>query len=239
VVLPVYNEEGNLRPLAAELLPALQALGRGFEVIFVDDGSTDRSLDVIRDLGREHPGVRHIALDGNHGQSAAFLAGFAAARAPVTVTMDADGQNDPADVAGLLDVLDRAAHQGPTAVVGWRARRRDSVAKRLGSRVGNLVRNLVTGHAVRDTGCSLKAMPTHLLQRLPAFDGMHRFLPTLLAARGAAIIEVRVNHRPRSWGVSKYSNLRRALVGLADVFGVRWLNSRAVTCRVRGRDEAS
>jgi glycosyltransferase involved in cell wall biosynthesis len=224
VVLPVYNERENLRAVVEELAEVLRA--RPHEIVAVDDGSTDGSLAVLRELSASCPALRVIELERHAGQSAALAAGFEAARGTIVVTMDADGQYDPRDAAALADRLDR--HPEFAAVIGYRQERQDGWWKALQGRVGNAVRNFVTGDAVRDTGCSLKALRREMVERLPRFDGMHRFLPTLVRREGGRVAEVAVAHRARRFGRSKYGMWRRAYRGASDVLGVRWLLHRAL-----------
>ena len=227
VVLPVYNERANLAPLVAELTQALGA--RRQEVLAVDDGSSDGSLEELTRLRETYPTLRVVVLESHAGQSAAFAAGFDAARGDIIVTMDADGQNDPADVPGLLDQL----VDGCAAVVGYRTRRSDSWWKRFQSVVANGARNWLTGDHVRDTGCSLKVMRRSAVLQLPRFDGMHRFFPTLIRLGGGVVIEAAVSHRPRRSGTSKYGMLDRVFVSLRDAIGVRWLLRRPLSYHVR------
>ncbi|MGE4554446.1 MAG: glycosyltransferase, partial [Desulfovibrionaceae bacterium] len=182
--------------------------------------------------GRE-PRLRCVAFAQNRGQSAAFCAGFDAALAPVVVTMDADLQNDPADVPRLLELFE----QGHDMVIGWRAKRKDTLSKRLASKVGNAIRRRFTGDTVRDTGCSLKVMRRALLLELPRFKNMHRYLPALMQARGADVAEAPVNHRPRAHGQSKYGTWDRAVAGAWDLIGVRWLLARTLRWQERERSE--
>jgi len=222
VVLPVHNERGNLAPLAAELVAALG--DRAVEFIAVDDGSTDGSSDELRRLAAADPRWRVLRARRRRGQSAALAAGWTAARAPTIVTLDADGQNDPADLPRLLAALESDPALG--AVVGVRRERRDGAWKRVQAGVANRARDAITGHRVTDTGCGLKAIRRDLLLRLPRFDGMHRFLPTLLARDGALVRELPVAHRARRYGRTKYGMWNRAWRGLRDALGVRWLIRR-------------
>ena len=233
LVVPVYNEEDNLRLLTEEITKAMSHTARPWEVVFVDDGSTDGSLAILRDLAACVPQVRYIALAANSGQSAAFAAGFHDAAGQIVVTLDADLQNDPADIPAMLNACGK---EGITMVVGWRARRQDTLAKRLASRVGNAVRNWISRETIKDTGCSLKVMPREMLLRLPVFNGVHRFYPTLMRLEGATIAEVVVNHRPRSAGVSKYGIWDRARKTVLDLLAVRWLQSRHVAYRIKERN---
>lgn len=232
LVVPVYNEEGNLDALTAEVHAAMAGVSRTWELLFVDDGSTDGSLEVIRALAAASDRVRYIALAKNCGQSAAFLAGFREAAGDIIITLDADLQNDPADIPAMLRVY---GTNGVTMVVGWRAERKDSFAKRVASRFGNAVRNRLARETIRDTGCSLKIMRKDMLRAIPAFNGMHRFFPTLLRLEGAVVAEVAVNHRPRRSGASKYGIWDRAWKTLPDLLAVRWLQSRHITCAVKER----
>ncbi|MBN2141095.1 MAG: glycosyltransferase family 2 protein [Desulfovibrionaceae bacterium] len=233
LVIPVYNEQGNLQTLFTEIKAAMDPLARPWEALFIDDGSLDQSLEVIRDICREHKEARYLAFARNRGQSAAFCAGFDAARAKVLITMDSDLQNDPADIPGLLAEFEK----GFDLVLGRRARRRDSLVKRMSSRIGNAVRNWVTHDGVRDTGCSLKVMRADLALNLPRFRNMHRFLPALMKMRGARLAEVDVNHRPRHSGRSKYGTWDRALAGLFDLIGVSWLIRRDLDYQIKERKD--
>jgi dolichol-phosphate mannosyltransferase len=224
VVVPVFDEVESLPQLADELTAALSNLGR-WEVVFVDDGSRDGSTAVLADLARHRPGFRTLRFGANRGQSAALAAGLGAARGRVVVTLDSDLQNDPADIPRVVEAL---AETRADIVSGIRASRRDTWARRVASRVANLVRDGVLHDGVSDVGCSLKAYRAELLRDLPAFDGLHRFLPALLAGRGARIVELSVSHRARRYGTSKYGIGRRLWRGLWDLVGVRWLLSRQV-----------
>ena len=228
LVIPAYNERENLGPLLAEIETALN--GRNYEVVIVDDGSTDGSLETLRALQREYPQLRFVAFERNAGQTAAFAAGFRAARGSIVITLDADLQNDPADIPQLLEALDRT---GATAVAGYRATRRDTPWKRLQSRIANGIRNRLNGEVIRDTGCSLKAFRADAVRSLPLFGGMHRFLPTLIKMQGGTVAEVPVGHRPRRYGVTKYGMWNRVLRSLVDAFAVRWMQRRALRYRVR------
>ncbi|HVP31325.1 MAG TPA: glycosyltransferase family 2 protein [Myxococcota bacterium] len=227
VVIPVHDEEENLARLHAEVSAALEKLPPA-EIIFVDDGSRDGSLARMRALATRDPRVRVLALEGNHGQTAALDAGFKAVAGDITVTLDADLQNDPADIPRLVALLDRA-----DCVNGVRTARQDGFVRKLSSRIGNGFRNWATREDVTDVGCSLRAMRSVYLRRVKLFRGMHRFLPTLLRLEGARVVEVPVAHRPRHAGRSKYGIGNRLFVGLLDVLAVRWMQSRALRYRVR------
>jgi glycosyltransferase involved in cell wall biosynthesis len=221
LVIPVYNEEENLPVLDGEIRAAMQAAGRPYEVIYVDDGSSDGSPAVLRALAQADPRIRILRQRRNAGQSAALDAGFRFARGGVVVTLDADLQNDPADIPRLLERIGEF-----DVVSGVRARRQDSWVRKMSSRIANGVRNRVTHESVTDVGCTLRACRTEYLRRLPVFNGMHRFLPTLLRMEGARVTEVPVNHRPRLHGQPKYNIRNRLFRALADLYGVRWMQTR-------------
>jgi glycosyltransferase involved in cell wall biosynthesis len=222
LIAPVYNEADNLPLLAGEIRRAMEGQPRPWRLLLVDDGSTDQSLAVIRGLAGADPRLLYLALKANSGQSAALAAAFSRAPGDIFVTLDADLQNDPADIPALLDLLD----QGHDLAAGYRLRRRDSPGKRLASRFANAVRRLFLQDGIRDSGCSLKAMRAPLARSLPLFRGMHRFMPALMLMRDAAVIQAPVSHRPRRRGVSKYRVLDRLWPGLQDLLGVWWLRRR-------------
>jgi glycosyltransferase involved in cell wall biosynthesis len=227
LVIPLYDEVDNLRPLAGEIAATLDPLGIDYEVLWVDDGSTDGSAAVLAALALADPRHRQLSLGVNCGQSAALASGFRHARAPWVVTLDADLQNDPADVPRLLGEI-----TGPCDVVcGVRVERRDTWVRRVSSRIANAVRNRLTGESIADVGCTLRVMPTELAARAPLFDGMHRFLPTLLRLAGGRLREVPVHHRPRRHGRTKYGIHNRLWRGIADLFAVRWMQRRWIDPR--------
>lgn len=233
LVIPVYNEQDNLRKLMQEIDSALKPLDIPYEVIFVDDGSTDTSLEVLKDISTTYPEARYISFEQNRGQSAAFCAGFDEARSARVATMDADLQNDPADLPAMLNLY----NEGHQMVIGWRMKRKDVFIKRIASKIANAVRNRLTRESVKDTGCSLKIMDTEMVRAIPRFNGMHRFLPTLMKMQGASVAEVKVNHRPRHQGESKYGTLDRAIAGSYDLLGVRWIQSRHFDYKIKDRSE--
>ena len=222
VVVPVFNEEENISILQAEIRSALE--GTDYEIVFVDDGSTDRSVAKIQ----RTPNVRVLRFKKNAGQSAALYAGINAARGRVIVTIDADLQNDPGDIPKLLAKI----KEGADLACGYRSKRRDTIVKRLTSRIANFVRSRYTRDGVRDTGCTLKAMRRECASALVPFKGMHRFIPALIKGAGFQIVEVPVNHRPRKFGQSKYGLGNRAVRATVDMFGVRWLLSRQLNYRI-------
>jgi glycosyltransferase involved in cell wall biosynthesis len=221
LVIPLVDEAESLPILAGEIDAALATTGKTYEVIYVDDGSTDDSPAVLRGLAREDPRVRVIRQRRRSGQSAALAAGFLHARGAVVVTLDADLQNDPADIPRLLDRLGDA-----DVVCGVRTPRQDNWLRKASSRIANGVRNRFTHESIADVGCSLRACRSEFLRRVPAWNGMHRFLPTLLRMAGARVTEMPVSHRPRLHGRPKYTIRNRIWRVLADLAGARWLQSR-------------
>jgi len=231
-VIPVYNEEGNLQQLWEQIARVTDRLQIDFQLLLVDDGSTDGSFDLIRSLAEQHPQIGYLRLARNSGQSAALYAGFQAADGDVIVTMDADLQNDPADLPEMLRY-----YGDYDMVTGWRYNRQDSLSKKIGSRIGNGFRNWLTSENIHDTGCSLKVMRAEMLKRIKMFRGLHRFLPTLMRLEGARVKEVKVNHRPRLHGESKYTNLRRGIEGFYDVIAVRWMQKRHLNIEIGERHD--
>lgn len=228
VVVPVRDEAPNLGPLVGEIRGTLDSTGLRYEVVIVDDGSTDGTGERLADLAREHPVLRPLRLPSHRGQTAALLAGFREAAGDVIVTLDGDLQNDPADIPRLLERL-----PGSDAVVGVRVRRNDPWLRRVSSRVANAVRNRVTGEAIADTGCSLRAFRRGCAAAVPPFDGMHRFLPTLFRIAGYRVVEVPVRHRPRVAGRTKYGVWNRACRASYDLLVVRWMKRRHLNSEVR------
>ena len=226
VVVPVFDEEGTLRRLLEEVLPAVRGLGRTFEILFVDDGSRDRSPEVLRELAAAHPEVVVWRLDRNHGLSSALDAGFRSARGGVIVTLDADLQVDPRDIPRLYALLG-----GHDMVCGWRRDRSDPFVKRASSRIANWWRNRRTGEEMHDITCPLKVFRASIVPHLPPFDGMHRFYPTLARMAGFRVVEVAVAHRGRASGTSKYGVWNRLWKGLSDLRTVRWMQRNRLTYR--------
>jgi glycosyltransferase involved in cell wall biosynthesis len=227
VILPVYNEADSVPVLWAELAEVLPRVAASAEVIFVDDGSTDGSADVIRRLAVGDARIRLLRFEANAGLSAAFYAGFQAARGCVVATMDSDLQSDPADLAALLARLDTA-----DAVVGWRQVRHDSWLKRISSRVANGIRKAVTGDVLQDSACSLRVMRRECLAAVPPFAGMHRFIPTLIRIDGFRVVQVPVHHRARQYGRSKFGVSNRAVPAFMDLLAVLWMMRRRLRYRI-------
>jgi dolichol-phosphate mannosyltransferase len=224
VLLPVYNEQDNVEPLLGELRAALGGLAGGYEVIAVDDCSRDRSLDVLRQLRSTRPELRVVCHRANCGQSAAFATGLAHARGSVVITLDADRQNDPADLPRMIAALEG----GVAGVFGVRRRREDSRVRRWTSRFANAYRDWLTGVPVRDAGCFLRVMRREALREVPVFNGLHRFLATILRYQGYRIVELEVNHRPRVAGKSNYGIGNRLWRGIRDCFAMRWYRARVI-----------
>jgi len=227
VVVPVHNEAENLKPLLEEICKALDGV-RDFEVIYVDDGSTDDSYVRLIDLARHIPQLRVLKHRRGYGQSTALLTGIRHAKGSVIATLDGDGQNDPADIRALLYALETLQKEHALAmVVGYRKKRQDTEWRRFSSRIANAVRSKLLGDNTPDTGCGLKVFSKELFLSLPYFDHMHRFLPALAQRAGGRVVSVEVNHRARLAGVSKYGTWNRLWVGIVDILGVMWLQSRA------------
>ena len=228
VTVPAKNEAGNIEPLVREILAALK--GQAFEIVYVDDGSSDGTAQSLLALRASVPELRVIQHDRSCGQSQALRTAITAARGTLIVTIDGDGQNDPADIPSLIDAWRREGNRGDVGLVaGQRRKRQDTLSKRLASRLANAIRRRALKDDTQDTGCGLKLIPRAVYQRLPYFDHMHRFLPALVKREGLKVAFVSVNHRPRQHGKSNYGNLDRALVSIRDLMGVMWLISR---CRL-------
>jgi len=230
VVFPVFNEEENVPILLEEIATALRGQPWSYEMIAVDDGSVDRSLEILQQSKKKYPNLRVLTFEKNSGQTAALDAGWRAAKGTYVVSLDADLQNDPSDFPRMMRLLDQSHSD---MVIGVRVNRQDTFARKMQSRIGNGVRNWITGDQISDTGCSLKLVKRSAIERVALYTGMHRFLPTLVRMQGHKVIETPVNHRPRKFGVSKYGAMNRAMRGLVDCFAVRWMSKRALTYKVK------
>lgn len=230
LVIPAFDEQDGIAACVTEARQVLLQSGRSFEIVVVDDGSTDGTYEVLRQLKATAPELRVLRFARNCGQTAAMAAGFAGARGEIVVTIDADRQNDPADIPHLLEMMDTDEWD---VVCGWRRKREDNFLRRISSRIANGVRNRLSHETIRDTGCTLKAFRREYLLRVKLFEGMHRFLPTLLRLEGARVTEVSVNHRPRLVGSTKYGVWNRLFKGLRDLFAVRWMQARRLNYEIK------
>jgi dolichol-phosphate mannosyltransferase len=232
VVIPIKDEKDNLVPLVEQLVKVLaaqpQSEAEAFELVFVDDGSTDGSSSLLDQLASQHPQLRVLHFDRNYGQTSAFDAGFRKAAGKLIVTLDGDLQFDPADIPKLLPL---AADYD--LVCGWRKDRHDNVVRKLSSRIAFLFRNVVTGDPIHDTGCSLKVFRREVVERMALFEGMHRFFPALARMHGFTVTEVPVRHFPRAHGASKYGVGNRLFKSLYDLLAVRWMQSRCLHYRTK------
>lgn len=225
IIIPLYNEVDNIEPLGCSIIKAMQ--GQNYEVIFVNDGSTDGGRGKLDEWCFQHKNFHTLHLKKNAGQTAAMDAGFKHAAGKFVVSMDADLQNDPADIPKLLEKLDYY-----DMVCGWRQKRNDPWIKRISSKVANYIRNKLSEEDIRDTGCSLKAYRRECLGHIKLYNGMHRFLPTLFKMEGFSVAEIVVNHYPRKFGKSKYGISNRAFRAFMDLLVVRWMKKRKLNYEV-------
>lgn len=227
VVIPLKNEEENIADLINELEPVMENLKSPWELVCIDDGSTDRTLAVLADIASKKNFVRILVFDKNYGQSCAFDAGFKQARGEWVITLDGDRQNDPADIPKLLAMT-------PThdLICGHRINRRDPWHKKITSRLANFIRSRFCDDQINDTGCSLKVYRTKCLKKIKMFKGMHRFLPALFKIEGFRITEVPVNHRERVKGQTKYNFFNRSFNTISDMLAVRWMWKRHINYRI-------
>ncbi|HXC99842.1 MAG TPA: glycosyltransferase family 2 protein [Verrucomicrobiae bacterium] len=223
IIVPMFNEADNVAPLAEQVIAALRAETRPFELVLVDDASTDATWDRITAASRADARVRGLRHGRNAGQSAALWTGFRNSRAPIIVTLDGDLQNDPADFPRLLAELEKY-----DVACGMRTKRQDNALRRISSKIARKARAAMLGVDFRDTGCGLRAFKRPVLDPLFAFNGFHRFMPVLAHSAGARVIEIPVNHRPRVAGISKYGLWNRLGRGIVDLFAVRWFQKRLI-----------
>lgn len=228
IVIPIYNEVDNIEPMVCEILAAFSGRPESCEVIFVDDASSDGSVALIERLAQETGVVRCLRHRRNFGQSAAVATGFHGARGEWIGTLDGDGQNDPADLPKMLDA---ARELGVDCVTGVRAKRQDTALRKFSSRLANRFRDWMTGDRVTDSACGVRVVRSGCVAELPVFNGLHRFMPTLLRAKGFTVAEMEVNHRPRLAGVSKYGVHNRLWRGIRDCFGIRWFIARSMPAK--------
>ncbi len=232
VVIPIKDERDNLPPLTEQLVKLLESRDESktssYELLYIDDGSTDGSSELLDDLARQYPFIRVLHFDRHYGQTSAFDAGFRHAAGDLIITMDGDLQFDPADIPTLLPLTGQY-----DLVCGWRKDRHDNVVRKISSRIAYLVRNAVTHDGIVDTGCSLKVFRREVVERLQLFEGMHRFFPTLAFMHGFRVTQAPVRHYPRAHGVSKYGVGNRLFKGLYDLIAVRWMKHRVLRYRFR------
>jgi glycosyltransferase involved in cell wall biosynthesis len=221
LVIPAFNEQENIEPLLSRVGAALERVGQPFEVIMIDDGSTDETPRLLAESMCQRPWLRVLRMQKNSGQSAAFDAGFKAARGQIISTIDADLQNDPEEIPRLVPML-----EGHDMINGWRKDRQDSRFRKIQTRIANGIRNRLSGETIHDSACSLKLYRRKCLEGIQLYNGMHRFMPTLVKMRGFDVIEIVVKHSPRHAGTSKYGMWNRGLRALIDLLAVRWMKKR-------------
>lgn len=232
VVIPCYNERENLSLLEEQLENHLNPLGRNYEIILVDDGSVDGSIELIKTLQKHNPRLRLVRFRKNAGQTAAFAAGFKKARGNIIVTMDADLQNSPADIPLVLEKINEY-----DVVCGWRHKRNDPWVRRISSKIANTVRNKLSDETIADTGCSLKAFRRECFDNLKLYKGLHRFFPTLMKMEGFRVAEVKVQHFPRVHGYSKYNIRNRLVSSFLDLLAIRWMKKRQLNYDIIEEDD--
>ena len=228
LVIPVYNEVDNVEPLVHEILAAVPAT-QNLEIVFVDDGSTDGTRAALQALAKNQPCVRVVFHKKNYGQSTSLVTGIRAAQYPWIITLDGDRQNDPQDLPQIMAAINPDEKM---IAIGIRAKRQDSWLKRISSRIANGVRRRLLKDDCPDTGCSLKCFPREAFLALPLFNHIHRYLPALFKRAGFRTVQIKVNHRPRVAGTSKYGVMNRLFVGIVDLVGVMWLIRRPCTSEV-------
>jgi len=230
VVVPVYNEEENLPVLIPQIAQVLESLGKSFEMIFVDDGSTDESRKILKEMVSSYPQIHILGFKKNCGETAAIAAGLKEAKGQIVITMDADLQNDPKDIPGILEYLKEY-----DMVTGWREKRDDPWVKRISSKIANGIRNWLSQETVRDSGCTFRAYKQECLQNLKLYKGMHRFMPTLVKMEGFRVIEIPIAHHSRKFGVSKYTTWNRMWRAFVDLLAVKWMKSRHIHYEIEER----
>ncbi|TDT67888.1 glycosyltransferase involved in cell wall biosynthesis [Hypnocyclicus thermotrophus] len=228
VIIPVYNEKDNIKPMIEKVENALKKQFKNYEIIYVNDGSTDGSEEILNSIAKTNKNVKVFHFTENNGQTAALAAGFEKCNGDLVVTMDGDMQTDPEDIYVLLPYIKEY-----DVVNGKRATREDGFSRKLASQLGNGIRNFITNDNITDTGCPLKLFKKEVVKKFQLFNGMHRFLPTLAKIYGHSVIEVPVRHYDRQFGTSKYKTWGRALRGLKDALAVRWMKSRVLMYKIK------
>jgi dolichol-phosphate mannosyltransferase len=228
LVIPLKDEEHNIAPLLEEIEPIMHSLNEPWEVLCIEDGSTDGTLEVLEKLKQTKPYLKVLIFSSNFGQSSAFDAGFKEAQGDFIITLDGDRQNDPSDIPKLLSYV-----QNYDLVCGIRAQRKDGQIKKITSLIANAVRSRVCGDGVQDTGCSLKVYRKSCLRKIKMYQGMHRFLPALFQIEGFRVGELPVNHRPRTAGKTKYNFLNRSFNTIIDMLAVRWMKKRHLAYKIK------
>lgn len=228
IVIPLKNEVDNIGILIDEIEPVMDALGKAWELICIDDGSVDDTTVLLNKLSAQKPFLRPLTFDRNYGQSSAFDAGFKAAKGEYVITLDGDGQNDPKDIPALIELIPEC-----DMVCGIRLKRKDTFIKRMTSKIANCVRNMLVDDGVQDTGCSLKIYRKKSLDKIKMYQGMHRFLPALFKIEGFSILQIPVNHRERQRGKSNYNFFNRSFNTISDLFAVRWMKKRHLHYKIK------
>jgi dolichol-phosphate mannosyltransferase len=228
VVIPLKNEEGNISDLIEELEPIMNSFEKSWEAICIDDGSTDRTLDILCQLARNKNYLRILVFTKNFGQSSAFDAGFRSAKGEFVITLDGDRQNDPNDIPKLLELA--KTHD---LVCGYRQRRKDTLTKKMISFFANRIRSWACQDGMKDTGCSLKVYRTASLAKIKMYHGMHRFLPALFMIEGFQVAQIPVNHRERKVGKTKYNLFNRSFNTISDMLAVRWMRKRQLKYQIK------
>jgi glycosyltransferase involved in cell wall biosynthesis len=230
VVVPVYNEEESLPILISQIAQILESLKKSYEMIFVDDGSTDGSRKILKEMVSQYPQIHILGFRKNCGETAALAAGLKEAKGDIVITIDGDLQDDPKDIPRLLGYL-----IDYDMVTGWREKREDPWLKRITSKIANKIRNWLSGETIQDSGCTYRAYKRECLQNLKLYKGMHRFMPTLVKMEGFRVIEIPITHHPRKFGVSKYTTWNRMWRAFVDLLAIKWMKSRYIHYEIEER----
>ncbi len=234
IVIPVKDEEESIWSLAEEISTVMDSCKILWECLWIDDGSEDKTLEILKELRKKDPRHRYFSFKKNIGQSAAVWLGIKKSSYDFVATLDGDGQNDPADLPKMLDIL---FNEDIDFVAGYRRNRKDNMIRKISSKIANFFRTMITGKSVKDAGCSVRVFKKECIEGLPSFLGFHRFFPTLVMYKGFKIKEVPVNHRPRLRGKSKYNISNRLWVGILDLFGVWWFKKRTFKIEIKEKSD--